>query len=56
MLEEEVVLGPNRAVVEEERGGPAEHTAAVLASGGLGLVYLQDHDHRLSLQWQYRVQ
>jgi len=49
MLEEEVVLGPNRAAVEEERGGPAEHTAAVLASGGLGLVYLQDHDHRLSL-------
>src|SRR5215203_6278516 len=49
LIDGDVVLGPNREAVEESKANGSEHAAVVLASGGLGLVYLPDPRHRLSL-------
>jgi uncharacterized membrane protein YvlD (DUF360 family) len=53
-----VVLGPNRAALEQERAAEADATdatddaakAIVLASGNLGLVYLPERDERMTLE------
>lgn len=44
-----VVLGPNRAAVEESTRAASDHAAVVLASGGLGLISLPGGEHRLSI-------
>jgi len=44
-----VVLGPNRAAVEESTKDASDHAAVVLASGGLGLISLPGGKHRLSI-------
>jgi uncharacterized membrane protein YvlD (DUF360 family) len=44
----EVVLGPNREAAEESDQDASDHTAVVLASGGLGLISLPEREHRLS--------
>lgn len=49
LVDGEVVLGPNREAVEEERQDATEHQAVVLASGGLGLVYLTERPGRMSM-------
>jgi uncharacterized membrane protein YvlD (DUF360 family) len=49
LVDGEVVLGPNRDAVEEERGDASEHEAVVLASGGLGLIYLTERPHRMTI-------
>lgn len=49
MVEGEVVLGPNRESAEESRRDASQHTAVVLASGGLGLISLSERKHRLSI-------
>ncbi len=50
-VEGTVALGPNReALAERERPPDAEHEAIVLASGGLGLVYLTRSEQRLSCE------
>src|SRR6185295_13229291 len=49
LVDDEVVLGPNRKAVEEERRDASEHEAVVLASGGLGLIYLTEHSHRMTM-------
>jgi hypothetical protein len=50
LIDDEVVLGPNREAAAQSDGGAGEHEAIVLASGGLGLVSLPSRDHRLSLE------
>ncbi len=50
IVDGEVVIGANREAAEESRGDASEHTAVVLASGGLGLISLPDRAHRLSLE------
>ena len=49
MVDDEVVIGPNREAAEQARADPSENDAVVLASGGLGLIYLPEPSHRLSL-------
>jgi uncharacterized membrane protein YvlD (DUF360 family) len=49
LVDGEVVLGPNREAVEEEKSDASEHEAVVLASGGLGLIYLTEHSHRMTM-------
>ena len=49
LVDGEVVLGPNREAVEQEKGEASEHEAVVLASGGLGLVYLTERPHRMTM-------
>lgn len=49
LVDGEVVLGPNREIVERERGDGERHDVVVLASGGLGLIYLTARRHRLTL-------
>jgi hypothetical protein len=49
LVDGEVVLGPNREATEQSRVDASDHDAVVLASGGLGLVYLPEPRHRLSL-------
>jgi uncharacterized membrane protein YvlD (DUF360 family) len=49
MVEGEVVLGPNREAVEAERADASSHEAVVLASGGLGLIYLTERRERLTM-------
>jgi uncharacterized membrane protein YvlD (DUF360 family) len=49
LVEGEVVLGPNREAVEEANRDSSESAAIVLASGGLGLIYLTERPHRLSM-------
>jgi len=49
VVEEEVVLGPNRDAVEAERADASGHEAVVLASGGLGLIYLTERRERLTM-------
>src|SRR5829696_1101336 len=44
-----VVLGPNRAAVEESTKDASDHAAVVLASGGLGLISLPGGKHRLTI-------
>jgi uncharacterized membrane protein YvlD (DUF360 family) len=49
MVEGEVVLGPNRNALEEQKSDTAgDHAAIVLASGGLGLISLPARRHRMS--------
>jgi uncharacterized membrane protein YvlD (DUF360 family) len=48
VVDDEVVLGPNRAAAEQSQADASEHAAVVLASGGLGLVYLPEPKHRLT--------
>jgi hypothetical protein len=49
MVNGEVAIGPNRQALKEQKSGDAERaTAIVLASGGLGLVSLTEHRHRMS--------
>jgi hypothetical protein len=50
VVDGEVVIGPNRAAVEESGRSAADHGAVVLASGGLGLISLPAPAHRLSLE------
>jgi uncharacterized membrane protein YvlD (DUF360 family) len=50
LVDGEVVIGPNRKAAEDSRGVASDHAAVVLASGGLGLISLPDHAHRLSLE------
>jgi uncharacterized membrane protein YvlD (DUF360 family) len=49
MVEGEVVLGPNRESAEQSHRDASQHTAVVLASGGLGLISLPEREHRLSI-------
>jgi uncharacterized membrane protein YvlD (DUF360 family) len=49
MVEGQVVLGPNREAVEAERSDASDHEAVVLASGGLGLIYLTESRERLTM-------
>jgi uncharacterized membrane protein YvlD (DUF360 family) len=49
VVDGDVVLGPNREAAEQSAADASEHAAVVLASGGLGLVYLPEPKHRLSL-------
>jgi uncharacterized membrane protein YvlD (DUF360 family) len=49
MVEDQVVLGPNRDAVEAERADASGHEAVVLASGGLGLIYLTELRERLTM-------
>ena len=48
VIDGDVVLGPNRDAAEQAGTDASEHDAVVLASGGLGLVYLPEPRHRLS--------
>jgi uncharacterized membrane protein YvlD (DUF360 family) len=48
-VDDEVVIGPNREAAEQAQEDASESTAVVLASGGLGLIYLPERDHRLSI-------
>lgn len=49
MVEGEVALGPNREAIEQQKADTAaEHSAIVLASGGLGLISLPEAGHRMS--------
>jgi len=48
VIDGDVVLGPNREAVERSQEDASGHEAVVLASGGLGLVYLPEPKHRLS--------
>src|SRR5829696_4371344 len=48
VIDGDVVLGPNREAAEQSGTDASEHDAVVLASGGLGLVYLPEPRHRLS--------
>jgi Type I phosphodiesterase / nucleotide pyrophosphatase len=50
VVDGDVVLGPNREAVEEARDDASDHAAVVLASGGLGLVYLPEGDGRLTIE------
>ena len=50
LVDDEVVLGPNREAVEQERAGAGDSNAVVLASGGLGLVYLTEIPHRATAE------
>jgi hypothetical protein len=49
VVDGDVVLGPNRAAVEESARDASDHAAVVLASGGLGLISLPGCRHRLSV-------
>jgi uncharacterized membrane protein YvlD (DUF360 family) len=49
VIDDEVVLGPNREAARQSRADASDHAAVVLASGGLGLVYLPEPRHRLSV-------
>ena len=49
LVDGEVVLGPNREAVEEQRQDASGHAAVVLASGGLGLISLPEREHRMSM-------
>jgi uncharacterized membrane protein YvlD (DUF360 family) len=50
VVDGDVLIGPNREAAVESREDASEHTAVVLASGGLGLISLPERDHRLSLE------
>jgi uncharacterized membrane protein YvlD (DUF360 family) len=49
-IDDEVMIGPNREAAEQVREDASESAAVVLASGGLGLIYLPERDHRLSIE------
>jgi hypothetical protein len=48
IVDGDVVLGANREAAVESNRDASEHTAVVLASGGLGLISFPDAKHRLS--------
>jgi uncharacterized membrane protein YvlD (DUF360 family) len=48
VVDGDVVIGPNREAAEQSGTDASGHDAVVLASGGLGLVYLPEPRHRLS--------
>jgi hypothetical protein len=48
VIDGDVVLGPNREAAAQSGADASGHDAVVLASGGLGLVYLPEPRHRLS--------
>ena len=50
VVDGDVVIGPKREAAEETREDASEHTAMVLASGGLGLISLPERDHRLTIE------
>ena len=50
MVDGEVVIGPKREAAEETQEDASEHTAIVLASGGLGLISLPERDHRMTIE------
>ena len=50
LVDGQVMLGDDRKAAEEADAAGDEHTAIVLASGGLGLVSLPELDHRMSRQ------
>jgi uncharacterized membrane protein YvlD (DUF360 family) len=50
LVDGEVVLPANRKAVEQEKQGPGESEAVVLASGGLGLISLTDSPRRLTME------
>ena len=45
-----VALGPNRDALQERAAADAQHEAIVMASGGLGLIYLPASPRRLTLE------
>jgi uncharacterized membrane protein YvlD (DUF360 family) len=55
LVDGEVVLGPNRGAVEEERSDGGGHEAVVLASGGLGLISLTEIPRRMTMEEIERV-
>jgi uncharacterized membrane protein YvlD (DUF360 family) len=50
VVDGDVVIGQKEEAAEETREDASEHTAVVLASGGLGLISLPDRDHRLTIE------
>ena len=50
LVDGQVMLGDDRKAAEEADAAGDQHTAVVLASGGLGLVSLPELDHRMSRQ------
>jgi uncharacterized membrane protein YvlD (DUF360 family) len=50
LVDGQVVLGPDREIVEQERTDAPEQGAVVLASGGLGLISLPERKHRMSIE------
>jgi hypothetical protein len=49
VVDGEVVLGPNREAVEAAKADGSDHEAVVLASGGLGLIYLTEGSQRMTM-------
>jgi uncharacterized membrane protein YvlD (DUF360 family) len=49
LVEGEVALGPNRDAMEAENEDASQHEAVVLASGGLGLIYLTERRERMTM-------
>jgi uncharacterized membrane protein YvlD (DUF360 family) len=50
VVDGDVVIGSKREAAEETPEDASEHTAVVLASGGLGLISLPERDHRLTIE------
>jgi uncharacterized membrane protein YvlD (DUF360 family) len=50
VVDGDVVIGQKDEAAEETREDASEHTAVVLASGGLGLISLPERDHRLTIE------
>jgi hypothetical protein len=50
VVDGDVVIGQKEEAVEKTREDASEHTAVVLASGGLGLISLPERDHRLTIE------
>ena len=55
MIDDEVVLGPNREAADQHKRDPGERSAIVLASGGLGLISLTESEERMSLERDRRA-
>src|SRR5919198_1475358 len=49
LVEGEVVLGPNKKAMEEAKRDSSGNAAIVLASGGLGLIYLTERPRRMNM-------
>jgi uncharacterized membrane protein YvlD (DUF360 family) len=49
MVEGEVAVGPNREAIAAENEDASGHDAVVLASGGLGLIYLTERRERMAM-------
>jgi hypothetical protein len=49
LVEGEVVLGPNRQAIEEQKRDSSGSAAIGLASGGLGLIYLTERPRRMNM-------